>query len=405
VLEHLSDNATPQANIKKWTYHDPEKIEIGVPRPPSEPIWTEQSRAGTYTLPAPFVCEVSDVRVLTRRTNRGDVGCVMIDKDDNIIIETAKKSREVKMTLDQLLYESGIRKGVQTLFSPFNDADFDTKYDLGVPLIGRMCMNFGHWFQQYLPSLRGVEAYEQLTGEKPRLILNPNPPQWMCDSLKMVGYSNDDWCEISGKNIKIDRAILPSQQWQYIGEQNEEAEWGTKFAQAFSKSSLNWVREQALNHVSEIDVEPDFSENVYISRSDAASRRIANENELMDRLTEYGFQRYVLSELSLFEQVKLFSNAKNIVGPIGSGFTNILYAEEAKVLVISAGDTDNGLTMAEALGHDFACIRCDYEQLSHINSNGSIVNRSDLIVDIDDLLEFMRQFEMISCPEMPNAPS
>ena len=42
----------------------------------------------------------------------------------------------------------------------------------------------------------------------------------------------------------------------------------------------------------------------------------------------YGFQRYHLTKLSFVEQIMLFKNAEIIIGPIGSGLTNILFCNK-----------------------------------------------------------------------------
>lgn len=64
---------------------------------------------------------------------------------------------------------------------------------------------------------------------------------------------------------------------------------------------------------------------VYISRKDAARRRILNEPELEQTLQEYGFKTYELSSLPFIEKVELFYNAKVIIAPHGAGQANIVF--------------------------------------------------------------------------------
>jgi capsular polysaccharide biosynthesis protein len=75
--------------------------------------------------------------------------------------------------------------------------------------------------------------------------------------------------------------------------------------------------------------ESDFSGNdlVYISRSDAKIRKIINETEVFQFLQELGFEKYVLSEMSFKNQIKLFVEARVIIGPHGAAFTNVMFCK------------------------------------------------------------------------------
>lgn len=69
------------------------------------------------------------------------------------------------------------------------------------------------------------------------------------------------------------------------------------------------------------------AERLFISRADASTRVLENENELWATLETRGFRRIVPSEHSYIEQVALFSAARTIVATHGAGMTNIGYAE------------------------------------------------------------------------------
>ena len=68
-------------------------------------------------------------------------------------------------------------------------------------------------------------------------------------------------------------------------------------------------------------------ERIYISRNNAKSRRILNEDELINFLEPYGFERIILESLSVVEQAELFSQAKMIIAPHGSGLTNLVFCQ------------------------------------------------------------------------------
>ena len=76
-----------------------------------------------------------------------------------------------------------------------------------------------------------------------------------------------------------------------------------------------------------------FSPLVYVSRRDAAFRRVRNEEQVEALLHEYGFQTYVLTELRFDEKVALFAGARAVVGPVGAGLVNIVFCAPGTPLV------------------------------------------------------------------------
>ena len=72
---------------------------------------------------------------------------------------------------------------------------------------------------------------------------------------------------------------------------------------------------------------------LYISRRDSLrSRRLINEEYLLSLLIPLGFTVVCLSEIGFSEQVRLFANAKIVVGVHGAGLANLLFAESGTVV-------------------------------------------------------------------------
>lgn len=71
---------------------------------------------------------------------------------------------------------------------------------------------------------------------------------------------------------------------------------------------------------------PRFAPRVYISRRDAGMRRLLNEAAAEAVLREFGFETYVLSELSLLDKAELFNGAEALVGTVGAGMANLMFA-------------------------------------------------------------------------------
>ncbi|MEA5620785.1 glycosyltransferase family 61 protein, partial [Cronbergia sp. UHCC 0137] len=107
---------------------------------------------------------------------------------------------------------------------------------------------------------------------------------------------------------------------------------------------------------------PEIEQNrIYISRQKATSRRVLNETLLEPLLNEYGFQVLICEQLSLAEQIRLFSNTEAIVGPHGAGLANIMYPQHK----ISIGEiccpptVPCYLVIARQLGHSFSRLQAD----------------------------------------------
>jgi len=75
------------------------------------------------------------------------------------------------------------------------------------------------------------------------------------------------------------------------------------------------------------------AKRIYISRADAARRRIVNESALFDALRGFGFEQVVLANLSAKEQVGLFQNVEIVVAPHGMGLTHILMGRRIERLI------------------------------------------------------------------------
>ncbi len=77
-------------------------------------------------------------------------------------------------------------------------------------------------------------------------------------------------------------------------------------------------------------------EKIYINRK---NRRLINELEVQEHMESNGFVILDLEELTLDQQVQLFSNADEIVGFHGAGLTNLIFCTD-KTRIIEIVDQD-----------------------------------------------------------------
>ena len=106
-------------------------------------------------------------------------------------------------------------------------------------------------------------------------------------------------------------------------------------------------------------VERRGGERIFISRADAPTRKIENEEALSGLLDKYGFQRVSLTGCPVGEQAALFANAKAIIAPHGAGLTNLLFCKpRARLMELHFPTYTKGLywRIASAMGMHYAAL-------------------------------------------------
>jgi capsular polysaccharide biosynthesis protein len=109
----------------------------------------------------------------------------------------------------------------------------------------------------------------------------------------------------------------------------------------------------------------DAPRRIYLSRRGAATRRLANEDELLPLLEQHGFVAVHAETLSATEQLALFQSAEVILGVEGAALVNLLIAPaHAKVGVIVADGLyrPRHYYISAPIGQDFTylCAKPDY---------------------------------------------
>ncbi|MDZ5645637.1 glycosyltransferase family 61 protein [Nitrospirillum sp. BR 11828] len=80
-------------------------------------------------------------------------------------------------------------------------------------------------------------------------------------------------------------------------------------------------------------------QRLYLSRADADTRKLANEDELKGLLDQYGFRTVFTSGMSLTEQARLFGSAEVAMGVKGAALANLVFCQpEATAICLSPGD-------------------------------------------------------------------
>jgi len=224
---------------------------------------------------------------------------------DTIASELGWKRGRNQTFISRLVYEHGYRI-IRRFFDedqPIDEFDFERVFPL-YPF----WKNYYHWTAECLPKLLWLDEDHIENSEDVTIVIPADSPNWMTQSLEILGF--DDYTGLEKGRFTAKELIVPS-------------------GPEPSPEECRWFRDQA--H-SGIDMPDDQSNRIYVSREKANRRRVANRDELLEMLLEFGFESYVLEDLSVTEQAKLFANAEIVVGPHGAGLTNLMYSQETAVI-------------------------------------------------------------------------
>lgn len=213
--------------------------------------------------------------------------------------------------------------------------------------------NYYHWFNDCLLRLY---LLHRLPNRAPLAILVPPTLRpFQMQSLRYclpertrIECVSDDW-------VQVEQLVLPS----FITE---------PLVGMVPPESLAYVRERIVAGACG-DHGPPVRRRVYISRAGTGHRQILNEGDLTGYLREWKFEIVRPEDLSFDEQVDRFRSAEVIVGARGAALTNMVFAEHAKVLELTADVPFAGavyFSLAYSLGHEYHHLFCRQRGQSYV---------------------------------------
>ena len=207
-------------------------------------------------------------------------------------------------------------------------------------LTGRNHENKGHFLLQHLSRLLIARPVLEQLGDY-RILVAPGHARWQKNFLRLIGVDESRVLEGSQGTLRAERllhvplaygtnALSPPDHYRFIRDRAAEIE-----------------RRQS----------PGPARPIFVTRRDAPDKRVENEEELIAAARE------LLGELDVFEfkgktledQIVAFRRAPVILGPIGQGICNVLFAE-GNLLVTLAPGTPEKEIYASSHGTQLALI-------------------------------------------------
>lgn len=230
-----------------------------------------------------FVIEIPHARIYGRNG-------VVITEEDRILADTA--------------YEWINTLSEHSIFKKLKFPKLEQREERIAVIASKGADCFYHWFFEVLPRLellkRSGVAYD-------KLYIGSLRANYQRPCLEKLGIDFEKVIWTTGKtHIQASSVIVPSLAG---GESGAIPKWACAF-----------LRETFLPKGAS-----SCGKRLYVSRRQAPTRRILNEEELLVHLRERGFEEVVLESLPIEKQAELFASAECIIAPHGAGFSHLVF--------------------------------------------------------------------------------
>lgn len=354
--EELRNRA--RADGRYWEYGSTETFEVRNQNVNDVPALFREF-AGSYEVDRPFVCELA--------------GGVVIDAADPFVLT---RDRELVMETEKPLF--GPRDAGTTADTPFHKrteysectaserltqlcrgyvrardwSDRGAEFDAVFPLVRRV-PSYAHWLVDQLPTVRGLQRYRAATGRNPTVLVEPDPPEWILESLALVGV--EDPVPFDMEFVETDRLVVAS---------CRESVPRNQSVYEPSKADIDWLTSEIQSRVPESS--SDYPDRIYVSRENlpGRGRNVTNRAELNSVLEEFEIEVCTPETRSLADQVRLYENAEIIVGPHGAGLTNMIFSRNASVIELLSTPYPMYEHLAQLSGHEYRVLKCG-DQTDH----------------------------------------
>jgi hypothetical protein len=356
-----------EKNLQVWMLHREDPFKIS---PPDNPALQKSFEAYPTTIKPdiPFVCEIENGHFV------GQNGVAL--KGHKVILESITTAPDsVKNALyfstKSILYNSIGEYGGNTGFE---------KPKSVFPLITPH-RSYYHWVVEKLTQLRFLEYYQTKTSQKPYLVVENNPDDFVIQSLEAMGINNKRIIEWDRNYAKFKKIVIPIQRRYSFNENSHNNQIHDP-----SINDILWLKNK-LSGTKNFEHENRDSQRIYISRQKAAdnhtsARNVMNFKEIEKILRDFDFKIFNLENLEFNRQIKLFNNANVILGPHGAGIVNMIFSKDPTVIELFPDNVvkPHFYYLSHLLGYD-------YESIVTKSKDGQlIVNKNLLRKKLDTIL-------------------
>ncbi len=161
-----------------------------------------------------------------------------------------------------------------------------------------------HWLIEAIPRLLSLREH---WGEYRLIIPDGVPNPWFADWLQEISGGN---CVVLRRGGLVARQVV----FQHCGQRIDQ----------FSPHAIQLLANYFTTRFGCAD-RPDGPRKVFISRARAGHRKLINEPQVLDCLTQRGFVSLILEEMSFADQVRAFAAADIVISIHGAGLANAVF--------------------------------------------------------------------------------
>ncbi|MER2997774.1 glycosyltransferase family 61 protein [Pontibacter populi] len=241
--------------------------------------------------------------------------------------------------------------------------------------------NIGHWFIDVLPRLHLLR--ESGLYDKVDWFLVPSIRyDYQRETLELLGIPTDKIIEGDKHTHITADCIIASTAPR--GNHTLVPQWLCNYIQS---SFLPFADEEE-------DLITPEAPSLYISRSDSSLRVVLNEDELMEALTPYNFQKIISSKLTIKEKIKLFSKADVVMGATGAGLISLFFCRPGTKVVEIFNEgfvVEPFYDIATKLDLDYNYIICANKRKVYNFDQGQRANITVQIGKVVDILQNIKK--------------
>ncbi len=237
--------------------------------------------------------------------------------------------------------------------------------------------NYYHWMTEILPRLA---LLEQAAIDYDFLYVPKLQYQFQKDTLKLLGVDYEKIIEgVSNTHIQPTTVIFPSQ----VARSCITPAWVVEFLQKRFLQSY-----QVKNG----------KKRIFISRGNAAIRRILNEDAIFEIIKPFGFEKVLMEKMSVIEQAQLAHEAEFIIGTHGAGMTNIVFARpNTTIIELFQEHLDQTFfDLSTTMNLTYYCIKT--ERISELSEESVDIRFRNTYINIDlikkELIELFERLQL-----------
>jgi hypothetical protein len=349
------DELRTHPDVREYlAFGSPEHLSLPAPTAveTTNPQWVRDNLAlWRPSWPAPFVCIVRNARLLGPLylgvTNRGEV-----------ILETTRTAGS-----PHLLWPKLTARTLRNMLALAVTRPPPLTADLVAPLFHVSQDSYFHWFCDVLPVIEAVRQLESATGLKPTFFVSRPLQPWQQETVALLGVEPADIVCWDGASANVSQLVVASVRtdgWTCLP----------------SIASLRWIRSEMMRAAIPEGPTP---AHIYIRRR--GRRRFGNDDEVNAFMASRGIVPVDTDGMAIVDQIRLFNQARLIVGAHGAGLTNLIFSNHAEVVeLFGPWKSLCFAAIAEGFGHAYTGV--DLVPSAGFQ-NGDVGRDADFEVDLD----------------------